>query len=64
MKGKIQAIIKVTFDVDSDNYPTGVNTIEEMVNYERNNDGFDQVVVDKFLEEDGHYFMVEPVDET
>jgi len=64
LKGKIQAIIKVTFDVDSDNYPTDVNTIEEMATYERNSDGFEQVVTDKFLEEDGHYFMVEPVHET
>ena len=60
MEGKIQATIKVTFNVNSDDYPTGVNTIEEIVECERNNDGFEEVVIDKFREEDGHYFIVEP----
>jgi hypothetical protein len=61
LKGKIQATIKVTFDVNSDDYPTGVNTIEEIVEYERNNDCFEETVIDKFREENGHYFMVEPL---
>jgi hypothetical protein len=49
---KLKVSLSFELEVKPEWYPTGVNTIEKICEYEKNNDSFPEVVITKLSEED------------
>jgi len=59
---KLVVTVGFNIGVNPEEYPTGVNTCKEIAEYERHNDGFQDLLAEKLQEDDQGYILIDCVE--